>query len=81
MLAFLYSELIFHILIKMKASGVSIAIIGAGISGLTLAAKLCNNPFLRIAIFEKEKRLGGRVYTEEISPNVYADLGANIIDF
>lgn len=48
----------------MKAAGVSIAIIGAGISGLTLAAKLCNTPFLRIAIFEKEKRLGGRVYTE-----------------
>lgn len=65
----------------MKASEISVAIVGAGISGLTLAAKLCNTPFLRVAIFEKEKRLGGRVYTEEISPNVFADLGANIIDF
>lgn len=81
MFAYLYIILIFRILIKMKASGVSIAIIGAGISGLTLAAKLCSSPFLRVAIFEKEKRLGGRVYTEEISPNLFADLGANIIDF
>lgn len=81
MFAYLYIVLIFPILIEMKAREVSIAIIGAGVSGLTLAAKLCSSPFLSVTIFEKEKRLGGRVCTKEISPNVFADLGANIIDF
>lgn len=56
-------------------------IIGAGISGLTLANRLINHPLLKITIFEKNYELGGRVFTQTVAPNTYADLGANIIDF
>jgi protoporphyrinogen oxidase len=59
----------------------SMAIVGAGISGLTLAVNLLKHPLIKITVIEKEQRLGGRVFTEEVASNVYADLGANIIDF
>ncbi len=59
----------------------SIAIIGAGISGLALATKLIHHPLIKVTIFEKDQSVGGRVFTRLVASNTFADLGANLIDF
>ena len=41
----------------------SVAIIGAGIAGLTAAQKLYENGFNEITIFEALDRIGGRIHT------------------
>ncbi|EMR14041.1 hypothetical protein MPL1_02046 [Methylophaga lonarensis MPL] len=51
----------------------SIAIIGAGLSGLTLAHQLCD--FAEISLFEKSWRPGGRLATRE-HPDMSFDHGA-----
>jgi ribulose 1,5-bisphosphate synthetase/thiazole synthase len=61
--------------------GKSVAILGAGISGLSFALKASSIPQLRYKIFEKSQRPGGRVFSPNVSNNLEADLGANIIDF
>jgi predicted NAD/FAD-dependent oxidoreductase len=59
----------------------SVAIIGAGISGLTLALELQKMPNLNINIFEKTNINGGRILSNPVSNDTYADLGANYFDF
>lgn len=48
----------------MQKKAISIAIVGAGISGLTLATRLISNPLFNITLFEKDDRIGGRICTE-----------------
>ncbi|RDH42583.1 flavin monoamine oxidase family protein [Zooshikella ganghwensis] len=55
-----------------------VIIIGAGISGLSCAASLIKNPLcnnLKIGIFEKQNRLGGRAHTIKYN-NTNFELGA-----
>lgn len=51
-----------------------IVIIGAGMSGISLAAKLIENGFKNLVILEAENRIGGRVHTVPFASNVL-DLG------
>lgn len=55
-----------------------VIIIGAGFSGIAAAKKLheTNIPFL---VLEARERLGGRVYTKQISEDLYLDLGGQWI--
>ncbi|HEY4183323.1 MAG TPA: FAD-dependent oxidoreductase [Kofleriaceae bacterium] len=55
----------------------SIAILGAGISGLTLAATLVENGFRNIVIFERDAEVGGKSCTVEIDGRAH-DLGATM---
>lgn len=55
-------------------TNVKIAIVGAGISGISLAAKLIENGFKNLVILEAENRIGGRVHTVPFGSNVL-DLG------
>lgn len=52
-----------------------IVIVGAGISGISAAAKLIENGFKNLVILEAEGRIGGRVWSVPFSKNVL-DLGA-----
>lgn len=52
-----------------------VIVIGAGISGLSAAAKLNENGFKNVKILEAEGRIGGRVCTVPFASNV-VDLGA-----
>jgi spermine oxidase len=52
-----------------------VVVIGAGISGISAAAKLIENGFKNVIVLEAEKRIGGRVYTTPFASNV-VDLGA-----
>lgn len=54
---------------------VRILIIGAGVSGISAAAKLIERGFSNVVILEAENRIGGRVYTETFADSV-VDLGA-----
>uniref|UniRef100_A0A914CG45 Amine oxidase domain-containing protein n=1 Tax=Acrobeloides nanus TaxID=290746 RepID=A0A914CG45_9BILA len=58
---------------------VSIAIIGAGFSGLSAARKLRNAGFTNVDIFEAENRIGGRVYPIPFE-NGYLQQGAEYIN-
>ena len=60
---------------------ISVAIIGAGISGLTFAIQLSKMPQISYKIFEQSQYLGGRIFTQHSNSQRYADMGANIIDF
>lgn len=60
---------------------ISVAILGAGVAGLSFAAQLSTLPDIRLRIFEQKSKPGGRVYSREVRPTVIADLGANIIEF
>ncbi|CAG2122572.1 unnamed protein product, partial [Medioppia subpectinata] len=53
----------------------SVAIIGAGIAGLTAAQKLHENSFNEITIFEALDRIGGRIHTIPFGNGVL-ELGA-----
>lgn len=61
--------------------GKSVAILGAGISGLTYALRASTIPQVKLKIFEKSQRPGGRVFSPNVSSNLDADIGANLIDF
>lgn len=52
-----------------------IVIVGAGISGISAAAKLIENGFKNLVILEAENRIGGRVCTVPFGKNVL-DMGA-----
>ncbi len=58
-------------------SNTKIAIIGAGIAGLTAAEELRNMGF-RVTIFEAEQRVGGKIFTLP-TPGGPVDLGAVLI--
>jgi monoamine oxidase len=55
-----------------------VIIIGAGFSGIAAARKLhqANIPFL---VLEARDRLGGRVYTKQLSEDLYLDFGGQWI--
>lgn len=52
-----------------------VIVVGAGISGISAAAKLIENGFKNVTVLEAEKRIGGRVCTVPFASNV-VDLGA-----
>lgn len=52
-----------------------IIVIGAGISGISAAAKLIENGFKNLIVLEAENRFGGRVHTVPFGDNVL-DMGA-----
>jgi renalase len=61
----------------MRNAPLQLAILGAGVSGLTLAKKIPSDTFEEIQIFEKSKAVGGRWATRRILENVYkGDHGA-----
>lgn len=68
----------------MKRAKKRIAVIGAGITGLTAAYRIKkqieaeNLPF-ELIIFESGLRVGGKIYTKKVE-NQYLDLGAQSID-
>ena len=53
----------------------AIAIIGAGASGLTTAHTLNHLGYTNVTVYEKEDRVGGKVYTHEHEGNLY-EIGA-----
>lgn len=55
-------------------SNIKIVVVGAGISGISFAAKLIENGFKNLVILEAENRIGGRVHTVPFASNVL-DLG------
>lgn len=61
---------------------INIAIIGGGLSGLTIAYLLKNklaleNIKINVSLFEATNRIGGRVYTlRDFEEELYAELGA-----
>jgi protoporphyrinogen oxidase len=55
-----------------------IAIVGAGLAGLSAAYKLRHQPALEITIFEARARVGGRVHSININ-NQAIDMGGFII--
>ena len=61
--------------INQSNHDISIAILGAGISGLTLARALKKNGYHNIVLFEREGDVGGKVYTIKYGNHVY-ELGA-----
>lgn len=61
-----------------------IAIIGAGVSGLSLAYYLCKySPETEIVVYEQADRVGGNAQTQELDltplerPNTWVDMGVN----
>lgn len=52
-----------------------VVIVGAGISGISAAAKLIENGFNNLVVLEAENRIGGRVMTVPFGNNVL-DMGA-----
>lgn len=58
-----------------------VAVLGAGMSGLTFAAQVSKMPHVNCTVFDRDVRIGGRVYSHKVTNHLYADMGANIIDF
>lgn len=54
----------------MQVQKKRVAIVGGGISGLSCAYALRNNPHLQITLFEQETRLGGHSNTVEFTPKM-----------
>lgn len=52
-----------------------IIVVGAGISGISAAARLLENGFKNLIVLEAENRIGGRVCTVPFADN-RVDLGA-----
>lgn len=63
----------------MEAAKRKIAVIGAGVSGLSLAYALRAVPQLHIDVFEKSRGVSGRSATRRHEPNHQFDFGANYI--
>jgi protoporphyrinogen/coproporphyrinogen III oxidase len=60
---------------SLWAGELKIAIIGAGMSGLTAGHFLKKRGFENVTIFEKEEEIGGKVLTKKLDGTLY-DLGA-----
>ncbi len=59
----------------------SIAIIGAGLSGLRAALELATDPFLNITIFEKSSSVGGRIATRRFGDDFINHGAEKFTDF
>lgn len=65
-------------MITSKDKSISIAIIGAGVSGLSAAYYLKKLGYQDVTVFERENYVGGKVLSYEYEGNTY-DLGAIIV--
>ena len=54
----------------MSAEPKSVIIIGAGVAGLSAAARLHQNPEFKVTVLEASDRIGGRVYSKEHGKNI-----------
>lgn len=61
-----------------RAGGKTVAVIGAGLGGLAAAQTLAARGFKPV-IFEARARVGGRVWTSRLWPDLPADMGASWI--
>lgn len=39
------------------------------------------NPLFKVSVFEKNAKIGGRTYSQQVANNTFADIGANFIDY
>ncbi|MEE2774472.1 MAG: NAD(P)/FAD-dependent oxidoreductase [Pseudomonadota bacterium] len=62
----------------MSDKTVDVAVIGAGISGISAAKKLKNSRLSTI-VLEASHRSGGRAYSEELTPGNWFDLGCSYL--
>ena len=62
--------------ITMPGSSVDIAVVGAGIAGLS-AARALKRREVDFTLIEASHRIGGRAYTEEVMPGLPLDLGCH----
>jgi monoamine oxidase len=58
----------------METIDADFAVVGAGYAGLTAARRLVQDRHT-VAVLEARDRVGGRVWTEEIAPDVWVDRG------
>ena len=67
--------------VRQRATGPRVAIVGAGLSGLTVADRLAHAG-LPALVYEAADRCGGRVLTarDVIAPGLATDLGAEFVD-
>ncbi|MFZ1342920.1 flavin monoamine oxidase family protein [Thiothrix eikelboomii] len=64
--------------LKANPNPVRVLIIGAGIAGLA-AARALTDQGIKVTILEGRERIGGRIHTSPIWPNLPMDLGASWI--
>jgi monoamine oxidase len=76
-LLFCCSELTLNNLLNVMAG--SIAIVGAGLAGLTAAYELMQLGY-EVQVFEARDRTGGRTYTTHFANGQYGELGAEFVD-
>lgn len=62
----------------IEPNGIDVLVIGAGIAGLACAAQLQQQGY-RVQVLEARNRIGGRLWTSNIWPDVPVDLGASWI--
>lgn len=60
---------------KTNGHGKSVCVVGGGIAGLVAAYELTVRGYT-VSLIEKEKRIGGRIYTHRFTNNAYGELGA-----
>lgn len=63
---------------RVDADSPKIVIVGAGLSGISAAAKLIENGLEDVVVLEAENRIGGRVYSTNFAGGV-VDLGAQYV--
>ena len=63
---------------KAQAAGRTVAVIGAGLAGLSAAQELARQGH-DVTVFEARNRIGGRIWTSRLWPDLPVDLGASWI--
>ena len=81
----LFVTIVFHIIMGYEVQAAQcyskpkrVAVVGAGASGLTAARTLMEAGH-QVVVFEKENRVGGKVFTIMTAPDTYMELGAVFI--
>lgn len=80
----IYPIFLCFIALECHASGqsdthVDTAVIGAGLAGLRAGMQL-ESSNIDFQIFEARDRIGGRTYSEELMPGIYANMGGTFIN-